>query len=157
MSGQGPDGSKALERSATLSIPSDPKYMPLVRTLTGAAAEAVGFNETDVNYVRLAVDEALANIIRHAYDGDTTQRIEVHVGLHDDRIEVRLRDFGKQCDPSQIKPRNLDDIRPGGLGVHFMREIMNEVVYDTSHEVGTELHMTKYLTEGHRARTAHGD
>jgi anti-sigma regulatory factor (Ser/Thr protein kinase) len=91
----------------------------------------------------LAVDEACTNIIRHAYDGDHDQRIEVQIRMHPNRIEVKLRDYGRKPDPAKIKPRELHDIRPGGLGVHFIRTIMDEVVYDHSHEVGTELRMTK--------------
>ena len=58
---------------------------------------------------------------------------------------MRLRDYGTKCDPDCIKGRDLDDVRPGGLGVHIIREIMDEVTYDTGHEVGTELKMTKFL------------
>lgn len=126
-----------------LTVPSDPKYMKLVRGLVSAAAEVVGFGRGDVNRLCLAVDEACTNVIRHAYGGDHKQRIEVHLAMHPDRLEVKLRDYGRQADPSEIKARDLADIRPGGLGVHFIREIMDEVVYDTNREVGTELRMTK--------------
>jgi anti-sigma regulatory factor (Ser/Thr protein kinase) len=126
-----------------LTIASDPKYMKLVRGLVAAAAEVVGFVKADVNSLCLAVDEACTNIIRHAYDGDHNQKIEMQLGLHPDRIEVKLRDYGRKPDPAKIKPRELHDIRPGGLGVHFIRTIMDEVVYDHSHQVGTELRMMK--------------
>ena len=137
-----PDG-PAANHSVELTIASDPKYMKLVRGLVAAAAEVVGFAKPDVNSLCLAVDEACTNIIRHAYGGDHDQKIEVQLRMHPDRIEVKLRDYGRKPDPAKIKPRELHDIRPGGLGVHFIRTIMDEVVYDHSHEVGTELRMTK--------------
>ena len=142
----GPNGEQpATEPVVQLTIPSDPKHMKLVRGLVGAAAEVVGFQKRDVNGLCLAVDEACTNIIRHAYDGDHTKKIVLELGMHPDRIEVKLRDFGRKVDPAGIKPRKLDDIRPGGLGVHFIREIMDEVVYNTDVEVGTELRMTRSL------------
>jgi len=134
-------------RTVALSIPSNPEHMKLVRSLVSAAAAVVGFEKPDVNCLCLAVDEACTNIIRHAYDGDHSRKIELELGMLDDRIEVKLRDHGKKADPARIKPRELDDIRPGGLGVHFIREIMDEVVYDVSVDVGTELRMTKFLPE----------
>jgi len=132
-----------LNHTVELTIASDPKYMKLVRGLVAAAAEVIGFVKTDVNSLCLAVDEACTNIIRHAYGGDHNQKIEMQLGMHPDRIEVKLRDYGTKPDPAKIKPRELHDIRPGGLGVHFIRTIMDEVVYDHSHEVGTELRMMK--------------
>ena len=135
------------DHAVELTIPSDPKYMRLVRGLVAAAGEVVGFEKRDVNSLCLAVDEACTNIIKHAYDGNHTQRIEVHLAMHPDRLDVRLRDYGRKTDPAKIKPRELHDVRPGGLGVHFIREIMDDVVYDVSADVGTELRMTKSLPD----------
>ena len=134
--------------AVTLSIPSNPEHMKLVRGLMASAAEVVGFPKPDINCLCLAVDEACTNIIRHAYDGRHDQEIEVRLILGEGRLDVALRDYGKKVPPEEIKPRDLEDIRPGGLGVHFMREIMDEVVYDTSLDVGTELRMTKCLPKG---------
>ncbi len=133
-------------RETVLTVASDPKHMKLVRALVCAAAEAVGFDKNDVNHLCLAVDEACTNVIRHAYLGDHTKRIEVRLGLHADRLDVALLDWGRKVDPASIKPRDLADVRPGGLGVHFIREIMDEVVYDPSGEC-TELRMTKRLSK----------
>jgi anti-sigma regulatory factor (Ser/Thr protein kinase) len=128
-----------------LTVTSDPKNLRLVRALVAAAAEAVGFEKGDGNCVCLAVDEACTNVIRHAYHGDHTKRIEVRLGIHADRLDATVRDWGRKAAPGSIKPRDLADIRPGGLGVHFIREIMDEVVYDTSPDEGTELRMTRKL------------
>jgi len=126
-----------------LTIPSDPKYMKLVRALVAASAEVAGFLKNDINPLCLAVDEACTNIIRHAYGGDHRQKIELRLAARPGHIGVKLRDYGRKAEPGSIKPRPLHDIRPGGLGVHFIREIMDEVVYDRDVDVGTELRMTK--------------
>lgn len=70
----------------------------------------------------IAVDEACQNIIRHAYaggDGEIVLEIERAGG----EIVVSLRDFAPPVDPSRVRPRDLDDLRPGGLGTHLIREL----------------------------------
>ena len=61
-------------------------------------------------------------------------------------VEVRLRDFGKACDPALICGRPLEDVRPGGLGVHIIRAMMNSVQYSPAEGGGTLLVMRKYKT-----------
>ncbi len=148
-------------REVVLTITSDPKHLKAVRALACASAQAAGFDKTDANGVCLAVDEACTNVIRHAYLGDTTKRIEIRIMIHaagekrgqsqtaglspnpSPGIEVTLRDWGRKVDPAAIRPRDLDDVRPGGLGVHFIRKIMDEVVYDPVRGEITELRMVK--------------
>jgi anti-sigma regulatory factor (Ser/Thr protein kinase) len=60
-----------------------------------------------------------------------------------DRLTVRLRDFGKKADARKIAPRDLKDIRPGGLGTHFIRTVFDTMCYDTSVLQGTELILEK--------------
>jgi anti-sigma regulatory factor (Ser/Thr protein kinase) len=60
-----------------------------------------------------------------------------------DRFHVQLTDTGRKPDVSSITPRRLDDIRPGGLGTHFIASVFDSVVYDTSGERGTVLTLTK--------------
>ena len=58
-----------------------------------------------------------------------------------------IRDFGKQVDPDCIKSRDLDDVKPGGLGVHLIKSIMDEVKYRRHEEGGMELRMSKFITD----------
>ena len=76
----------------------------------------------------MAVDEACQNIIRHGYcgaAGDILLEIE-RVG---DELVVSLTDFAPRVDPERVKPRALDDLRPGGLGTHLMRQVMDRVEF----------------------------
>mgnify|MGYP003735926103 CR=1 FL=1 len=75
----------------------------------------------------LVIDEACQNIIRHAYKGSTEGEITLEIRRDDDDLIVLLRDFADTVDVTKIKPRDLEDIRPGGLGTHLIREIMDEV------------------------------
>ncbi len=108
-------------------------------------SELCGFSEEECNALTIAVDEAASNIIRHTYEGNPDQEIVVKFRVLQDRLEVVLRDFGKKVDPKKIRPRNLDDIRPGGLGVHLIKTTMDEVHYDNTLEVGNQLVLAKYL------------
>lgn len=93
----------------------------------------------------LAVDEACANIIRHSYEGAVDKPILCEGQLEDGTISFILRDFGKKVDPSCIQSRDLGDVRPGGLGVHFMRKVMDTVEFEDCGAGGTCLTMRKRL------------
>ncbi len=149
-------------RRLELRIPSDPAFLTIVRQVTSAVGAMAGLSSEEVNCVVLAVDEACTNVIKHAYKCDYSQHMVLNCELRPDRLEFRLRDFGTKCDLSCIRSRDLDDIKPGGLGVHIISEVMDEVEYDTRHAVGTELKMTKFLkpagstdSTGSRSRPEH--
>jgi anti-sigma regulatory factor (Ser/Thr protein kinase) len=63
-------------------------------------------------------------------------------------LECDVRDFGRQVDPSTIRSRSLDEVRPGGLGVHIIRSVMDEVEYSRAEGGGMRLRMLKYLPRG---------
>jgi anti-sigma regulatory factor (Ser/Thr protein kinase) len=117
--------------------------MASIRERVRTSAIAFGFNDETVHRLVLAVDEACTNIIRHAYEGRTDQKIEMDI-LSDDQIwEVHLRDYGKACDPAKLKGRELDDIKPGGLGLFFIKQAFDEVSFDPSVKMGSHLILRK--------------
>lgn len=82
----------------------------------------------------LALAEAAQNIVKHAYNGepsDDTMRIKIN-HTNDGLLTLELFDKGKAAVPENIKPRNLDDIKAGGLGTFFIGQIMDEVIFKTS-------------------------
>jgi anti-sigma regulatory factor (Ser/Thr protein kinase) len=86
------------------------------------------------------------NIIQHAYRGQDDGQFMLEVGRTKQALCFRLEDYAKPVDLESIRPRNLDDIRPGGLGVHFIREIMDS--YHMGHLAdarGNFLEMTKNI------------
>lgn len=118
--------------------------MSQLRACVRESAKAFGFDENTVMRLVLAVDEACTNIIRHAYKGETHHPIEMDIKAHGDTWEVRLRDYGTTCDPSKLKGRELHEVRPGGLGLHFMREAFDEVVFTPAPDKGTLLVLRKH-------------
>jgi anti-sigma regulatory factor (Ser/Thr protein kinase) len=126
----------------TLSIPSNPRYLCTLRAFCGSLLEALDFHPTEVDKVILAIHEACTNVIEHCYAGDMTQRIDVTVLVTPADIAIEIRDYGKKQDVEAIKPRALHDVRPRGLGTHFIRSIMDDVTYNSS-DTGTLVRMTK--------------
>ncbi len=135
-----------------ICVPSQPRYLCVVRAAVGMAVEKFGFVHEVRHAIQLVVDEALSNIIRHGYDGreDGPIRIslrEIPGGNENDQAEIQIiiEDEAKQIDPRQIQGRELDDIRPGGLGVHLIKEIMDEVTYVPRERIGMRLTMRKFI------------
>jgi sigma-B regulation protein RsbU (phosphoserine phosphatase) len=94
----------------------------------------------------LAVDEATVNVIRHAYKEGESGEVILQIARDNDRLIFRLIDFAAPIDQATIKPRNLGDIRPGGLGVHIIREIMDTMEFvQPPQGAGNALEMTKKL------------
>ncbi len=122
----------SLETLLELRFPARADRLKLVRGGVRAAARMCGFNDATAQSIVLAVDEACQNVIVHGYKGRVDGEIVLGVFRRRDGILVRLRDFAPPLDPAAIKPRALDDIRPGKLGAHFIHEIMDSVEFRPS-------------------------
>ena len=122
-----------------LEIKSDPANLKLVRKNVENFCKENQIN-TDIFKAKLAVDEALQNIIRYAYDFNKTKKIIITMEkTNENNLKVILRDFGTKVSTSQIKPRELDDIKPGGLGIHFIKSIVKGMNYEHQDDGGTLL------------------
>lgn len=132
-----------------MTFPSDPAQLADVRKTIRAFAVSCGFPDADVDAIALAIDEALANVIKHGYGGSRDGRIDLDIQALDATsgrgIEFRIRDYGRQVDPCTIAGRDLNEVRPGGLGVHIIRSVMDEVVYAPCSDCGMSVTLRKYL------------
>ena len=139
------------EYPVILNIVSSPKSLPIVRGAVDQMAIQEGLSKKDGHGLVLSIDEALANVIKHGYEGRHDQPVTITlapVTAPDGRkgISVVVRDQGKQVDPESICGRDLDDVRPGGLGVHIIRAMMDEAEYSCPPEGGMMLRMVKYAS-----------
>jgi anti-sigma regulatory factor (Ser/Thr protein kinase) len=143
-----------------LELHSDPQLLCVVRGALERLTEVFGFSPADRRSVTRAVDEALTNIMRHCYNGRTDQPIEVHctrvrsrVSGRADGLEILLCDQGPAVDPAKLRGRRLDEIKPGGLGLHFIRQSMDTVEYRRAGKIN-QFRLVKYLQPSTQARTS---
>ncbi len=127
----------------TLVVPSHPKYLYVIRSAIYPLVVEAGFSKQDARKVVLAVDEACSNVIKYAYGGDPAQTYSLNVTVGQGKLSIELKDYGKKPDIAKITPRSLDEVRPGGLGTHFITAVFDTVKYDTSREAGTVLTLVK--------------
>jgi anti-sigma regulatory factor (Ser/Thr protein kinase) len=133
-----------------LQMHSDPKLLCVVRGALERLTEVLGFSASDCRSVTRAVDEALTNIIRHCYGGRLDQPIEISCKRIPRQaplaggLEILLSDRGPAIDPAKLRGRRLDEIKPGGLGLHFIRQSMDTVEYQRTGGVN-RFRMVKYF------------
>lgn len=99
--------------------------------------------EDEAEMIVLALDEACANVIRHAYH-HSCKPVRLEMKRVGNCVRFVLRDYGTPCDPKKIRSRALEDIRPGGLGVHIIRQAFDRVDYAPQPR-GTRLTLEKRI------------
>jgi anti-sigma regulatory factor (Ser/Thr protein kinase) len=138
-----------------LQMFSQPRFLAAVRALIASVCDRLGFNSMQCGQISLAVDEALCNVITHGYERRPDGPVWINLWSNDTEpagIKIVIEDQANQVDPDSIQPRDLDDIRPGGLGVHIIREVMDEVRYERRSDSGMRLTMIKHLRPAEAAR-----
>ena len=137
-----------MDTCQTATFPGEFASLAAIENFVSPAAEAAGFDARAVYSVTMAVDEACTNIIEHAYQGEGGGPIECTYQIHPDRFTVILRDFGAPFDPTIVPPPDLEasllDRDVGGLGVHFMRNLMDAIRFEFTPDSGNVLTMVKY-------------
>ena len=120
-----------------------------VRQFVGQAAQECGLNANAIYQVQLAVDEAFTNIVEHAYGGECDEDIQCTCQISDEGLNVMLHDCGQAFDPTVVPDpdlkASLQERRVGGLGVYFIRQLMDEVEFKftTSPDTGRACNMLK--------------
>lgn len=109
-----------------LEFPAQSARMRSVRAALRHALDAQGVAPELRDQLVLAVDEACTNVIRHAYGGECTRRIALHVARERDMLAFELRDHAPTVDPASLKPRDLSECKPGGLGMPFIAMTMDD-------------------------------
>jgi len=129
--------------SFKITFPSHPKWLRHIRRIVREICVLACYKPKEVDHLVLAVDEACTNIIRHGYKGRASGTISLECRSESKRLQFILRDKGCTVDCEKIKSRCLDDVKPGGLGVFFIRRIMDKVVYGRAGGMNF-LRLTKY-------------
>jgi anti-sigma regulatory factor (Ser/Thr protein kinase) len=118
----------------TFVMSSEARHLPIVRATVAQLASVAGCDEAESRAVTLAIDEALANVIRHAYHGRADGSIELRCQCGADELQFQIRDTGDPPDPACLCAREIGSDKIGGLGTHIIKDVMDSVSYRTSAE-----------------------
>jgi anti-sigma regulatory factor (Ser/Thr protein kinase) len=112
-----------------LKISSDPAHLAPTRVAIERLCTDGGFNAESAAAIGLAVNEAVANVIRHAYGGAPGKPIELCVRFDNEGVTIELRDWGNGTNPCDLAPPPPNPLKPGGLGLLCMRQMMDSLVF----------------------------
>jgi sigma-B regulation protein RsbU (phosphoserine phosphatase) len=110
-------------------VPARPYQLKQVRCIVKNALSITKLTVDEVDRGVLAINEACMNIIQHGYKQNENGEIILEIYKNAEEMLFRLTDFAPPVDACNIKGRDWEDIRPGGLGVHFMGEGMDGINY----------------------------
>lgn len=139
----------SIERTFTLHVPSSTENLSMIRDFVKNIGTQSGMGDREVAGMELAVDEACANVIEHAYGSDSTKEVSIRATVDETTLTIEVIDTGKGFDPGAVQQSKLEDLisakRTGGLGMRLMKSFMDEVHYETVKGVKNELRMVKKL------------
>jgi len=137
-------------------LPSHPRFLSVARATVAELGSVYGLSAEECRRIALAVDEAMANVIRHAYHGAFDGAIELNCQVWKDRLEFTLLDQGECPDPARLAPHPLDSVALSGRGTHIMRTVMDEVCYEKV-PGGNQLRLCKRLRPAESAAADEGE
>ena len=101
-----------------------------VRSFSREVFSKVNLNQDLKDELVLAIAEAAQNIVKHAYQNqETDDKMEIKISLDNGELEIGFFDKGRPVDNSNVRHRKIDDVKPGGLGTFFIKQIMDAVVF----------------------------
>jgi len=131
----------------SIAFPGRFSSLDEIRDFYTQAAKEAALDKKSIGEVQLAVDEAASNIIDHAYEGEDKGVIECAYLATPGKLEVIMRDHGRSFNPGNVKPPNLKakvkSKKQGGLGLHFMRSLMDSVEFSFNNKGENTLKMVK--------------
>ena len=140
-----------------LTVPGRYNEIKRICEFVAAGAAEAGFDDNTIFHLELCCDEASTNIIEHAYGQEGAGNIVISYAIAEDEFTIVLRDNGQAFDPANVPPPPaisresipLDELanqmRIGGLGLHFISNLMDEVTYSSDNRQGNRLVMVKKL------------
>jgi serine/threonine-protein kinase RsbW len=123
-----------LERKFTLQVPSSTQNLSMIREFVVGIGQQAGIGASEINKLELAVDEACANVIEHAYEYEKTKEILVSATFDEESLKITVEDTGRGFDPNSVPQADLRRLvtgrKSGGLGLRLINTLMDEVHYE---------------------------
>jgi serine/threonine-protein kinase RsbW len=126
-----------------IQIQAQSEYLADLRSKLQGLMKTSGLDEKVIGEMSLAIDEAITNIIRHGYKNIPDGVIDLEYTDFPDRVEIVIEDHGKLFNPLTIPTPELPPTKPGGLGVHFIRTLMDDVIYQIGTDKTNQLKLIK--------------
>lgn len=130
----------------TLNIPSRTDNLEIIRDFIIGIARKFGFNDDGIGEIELAVDEACANVIKHAYNYDENKKIDITVETNSSKLTITISDQGRGFDPNKLESpeQRLQKHARGGLGIALIKKVMDEVSFELN-PGNNHVRMVKYI------------
>ncbi len=134
--------------TSQLRVPAERKELAVIRGFIQTHASTAGFSDESIDDLVLAVDEAATNIVIHGYE-EKPGMIEVTFSRAGDTVRITLRDWAPKFDPLQVPPPDitlpLHERKAGGLGIHLIRQCVDEICHTLPEDGGNELLLVKKM------------
>jgi serine/threonine-protein kinase RsbW len=138
-----------IEQTFLLQVPSSTENLALIREFVASIGQRSGLDSREIGKLELAVDEACANVIEHAYGHDITKEVVVRATFDEETLRIDVKDTGRGFDPKLVEQEELEKLvqkrKSGGLGLRLIKTLMDEVHYEIEPGKKNELHMVKHL------------
>lgn len=146
----------SIERKFKLQVPSSTENLALIREFVTTVGKQALMSDEDITKLELAVDEACANVIEHAYGHDITKEVDVRAVFDEDEVRISVIDSGRGFDPGKVDQETVEQLvaqrKSGGLGFRLIRSLMDDVSYEIVPGQKNELHMTKKIRKDEEDR-----
>lgn len=131
----------------SLTVPGRFEYLATIADFIAETGHDADYDQDMIFHVQMAVDEACSNVIEHAYQGQDKGDITLSCDCKKEEWVIAISDTGRSFDPDSVPEPDLDasleDIKTGGLGLYFMRQLMDEVEFSFDEKKGNKLRMVK--------------
>ncbi len=128
-----------------LNVTSHPKNLKQVRNLMTNVTTLLDLSKEEISSLILAVDEVCSNIMRHGYNNDHTRQISLTITPTQKQLSIQIVDDGHSFDPNTAVPRDPGEIKPGGLGIFIVKQVMDLVEYETNDKGFNKIKLIKKL------------
>ncbi|HJH11400.1 MAG TPA: anti-sigma B factor RsbW [Metalysinibacillus jejuensis] len=133
-----------------MKFPAKSQYVSVIRLTVSSLASRIGFSYDDIEDLKIAVSEAVTNVVHHAYEG--AGEMVIGCAMYEEKIELMISDYGSSFEYETVKStvgpyhneQSIENLREGGLGLYLMDALMDEVLL-ANNDSGVTVFMTKYI------------
>jgi len=134
----------------SMKIPCSSEFVGIVRLAVSGAASLMNYSIEEIEDIKISVSEACTNAIQHAYGDNpdpTKEFIDITIIQHATKLEINIKDYGKGFDTTVLgteeqKIKSHEKLGLG-LGLTFIKSLMDETELTSIPGEGTTIHMTK--------------